>query len=76
MERSKKASEVEKYLFPYFVAKMTEHLREDIKTYSAAWEAAEGSLPWGIKTSISEDKSLEKGLNRTGWQIIQDMEAL
>lgn len=46
------------------------HLREGIKTYNSAWEAAEGLLPLGIKTSVSEDERLAKELQRIGWQAV------
>lgn len=50
-------------------AKLKVHLREGMKTYNSAWEAAEGLLPLGIKTSISEHARLDKELNRIGWQL-------
>lgn len=53
-----------------YPAKLRVHLREGIKTYNFAWEAAEGLLPLGIKTSIFEDERLDKELQRIGWQTV------
>lgn len=53
-----------------YPAMLRVHLREGIKIYNSAWEAAEGLLPLGIKTSISEDERLDKELQRIGWQTV------
>lgn len=53
-----------------YPAKLRVHVREGIKTYNSAWEAAEGLLPLVVKTSISEDERLDKELQRIGWQTV------
>lgn len=75
-----------------YPAKLRVHLKDGIKTYNSAWEAAEGLLPLGFKTSISEEEKMNRELQRMGWQtvgmsgqrrggvmtrsLIQDMEAI
>lgn len=74
-----------------YPAKLKVHLREGVKTYNSAWEAAEDLLSFGIKATVSEDEKLDRELNRIGWQtamngprrgelmtrsLIQDVEVL
>lgn len=51
-----------------YPAKLRVHFADGTKTFNSAWEAAEGLLPLGIKTLVSEDQKMEKELDRIGWQ--------
>lgn len=55
-----------------FPAKLKVHLKEGVKTYNSAWEAAEDLLPFGIKVNVSEDEKMDKELNRIGWQTARN----
>ncbi len=52
-----------------YLARLRVHLTDGVKTYNSSWEAAEGLLPLGIKTPVSEDQMRDKELDRIGWQI-------
>lgn len=51
-----------------YPAKLRVHLTDGAKTFSSAWEAAEGLLSLGIRASVSEDQQLERDLDRIGWR--------